>query len=288
MEQNNSEYRKLSAIMFTDMVGYSAMVQKNESLALELLQEHRDLLRPIFIKYSGREVDTAGDAFFIEFNSALEATNCAIEMQRVLHERNLKVEPNNQIIIRIGLHVGDVVHLGKHVHGDGVNIAARMEPMAEPGGICLSEDIYRQIHNKIKLPLNELGSKKLKNIESPLNIYSIVLPWIKDHKQSRKQFTIKPTTKRNIISFILINVIVLTVLFVWKNFNAPVERNENQRIAVLPLVNISQDSEDDYFADGMTEELISQFTKIRGLSVIARTSVIKYKDTQMSIEEIGK
>ena len=144
--------------MFTDMVGYSAMIQKNEELALELLEEHRRILRPIFKKHDGSEVETAGDAFFVEFNSALDATNCAIDMQKVLYERNQKEEADKQILIRIGLHVGDVVHLGKHVHGDGVNIAARMEPMANPGGICLSEDVYRQIHNKIELPLRKLGT----------------------------------------------------------------------------------------------------------------------------------
>jgi adenylate cyclase len=288
MTEKNSQYRKLSAIMFTDMVGYSAMVQKNESLALDLLEEHRRLLRPIFIKHGGTEVETAGDAFFVEFNSALEATNCAIEMQTELNERNQKVEPDKKILIRIGLHVGDVVHLGKHVHGDGVNIAARMEPMANPGGICLSEDVYRQIYNKIELPLSKLGTKKLKNIKSPINIYSIILPWIQNQKPSKKHFIINPAIKRNFISFFLVIVAVIATLFIWKNFNDPVSSEPNNRIAVLPLVNISQDSEDDYFADGMTEELISQLAKISGLSVIAKTSVLKYKDTHMNIREIGR
>ena len=288
MIEKETEYRKLSAIMFTDMVGYSAMVQKIESLALALLQEHRKILRPIFPKHNGKEVETAGDAFFVEFKSALEAAQCAVEIQKVLHERNSKVEPEKQILIRIGLHVGDVVHMGKHVHGDGVNIAARLEPHSAPGGICLSEDVYRQIHNKIELPLSNLGTKNLKNIKTPIDIYSIDLPWVKNQKQPKKQITFNPSAKRNIISLVLMIAVVLTILFIWKNFNEPVVNETNNRIAVLPLVNISQDSDDDYFTDGMTEELISQLTKISGLSVIARTSVMKYKNTKLDIEEIGR
>ena len=288
MTEKETEYRKLSAIMFTDMVGYSAMVQKNESLALELLQEHRHLLRPIFIKHGGNEVETAGDAFFVEFKSALESANCAIEMQKELHERNLKVESDKQILIRIGLHVGDVVHMGKHVHGDGVNIAARLEPLAVPGGICLSEDIYRQIHNKVELPLSKLGIKNLKNIKSPIDVYSIDLPWLKNQKQPKKRITLNPSTKRNFISIVLILLVVLSVLLVWNITKDSNVSERNNRIAVLPLINISNDSQDDYFAEGMTEELISQLAKISGLNVIARTSVMKYKNTQMNIEEIGR
>ena len=141
--------RRLAAIMFTDMVGYSALTQKNEALALELLAEHRTILRPFFDKHEGHEIETAGDSFFVEFNSAVEATNCAIEIQKALHERNLTQPSERFISIRIGIHIGDVVYIDQHVHGDGVNIAARLEPKARPGGICISEDVARQIRNKI-------------------------------------------------------------------------------------------------------------------------------------------
>src|ERR1700738_3085945 len=133
MSSQGKGHRKLAAIMFTDMVGYSAMTQKNEALTLELLEEHKHLLRPIFPKYDGKEIATIGDAFFVEFASALDAAGCAIEIQRIFLERNNSVSPERQVRIRIGLHIGDVVHLGDHVHGDGVNIAARIEPLAEPG-----------------------------------------------------------------------------------------------------------------------------------------------------------
>jgi len=127
--------------MFTDMVGYSALSQKNEALALELLNEHRKILRELFASYGGREIEAVGDGFFVECPSALAAAQCAVEIQRALHDRNASQSADRQILVRIGLHLGDVVVQDTRVHGDGVNIAARIEPLAEPGGICLSEDV---------------------------------------------------------------------------------------------------------------------------------------------------
>src|SRR6266404_4036359 len=177
MPQAGTEHRKLAAIMFTDMVGYSALAQRNEALALELLEEHRRLLRPIFPQFHGREVETAGDAFLVEFASALEATKCAVEIQRVLSERNQLASAERQIRLRIGIHVGDVVHKDGKVMGDAVNIAARIEPLAPAGGICVSEDVARQIHNKLDHPLVTLGPSELKNIQVPMELFRIVLPW---------------------------------------------------------------------------------------------------------------
>jgi len=186
--EKGKDTRKLAAIMFTDMVGYSALTQKNEELALELLDEHRRLLRPLFPKYGGREIETIGDAFFVEFASALQAARCAIEIQKTLHERNAAAAAERHIKLRIGLHLGDVVHTGKNVHGDGVNIAARVEPLAEPGGICLSEDVARQIQNKIDVPLERLGKGELKNIQLPVQIYRVVLPWQKQAASVAERF----------------------------------------------------------------------------------------------------
>lgn len=281
------EQRRLAAIMFTDMVGYSALAQENESLSIELLEVHRQLLRPIFAKHKGKEIETIGDSFFVEFGSALGAVNCAIEIQKTMFERNKKVDFKRRIELRIGLHVGDVIHIDNHVHGDGVNIAARLEPLSAIGGICLSEDIARQIRNKIELPLTKLGVKHLKNIKTPIETFSIVLPWEENNQPTKKIISLKSSTKRNIISFALVISAVLVVMFMKNIFVDTPTGSKNNRIAVLPIVNISETSEDDYFADGMTEELISQLAKISGLSVIARTSVMKYKDAAMSIEEIG-
>src|SRR6478736_94658 len=159
------EQRKLAAIMFTDMVGYSALSQRDEKLAQELLEEHRQLLREIFPRFNGTEIKTIGDAFLVEFGSALEGAQCAIEIQRTLAKRNADAPANRQIQVRIGVHIGDVVHRGGDVYGDGVNIASRIEPLAGAGGICVSVDVERQIRNSIEIGLTRLGPAELKNIQ---------------------------------------------------------------------------------------------------------------------------
>ena len=277
--------RRLSAIMFTDMVGYSALTQKNETLALQLLNEHRTILRPFFEKHQGREIETAGDSFFVEFNSAVEATNCAIEIQTALHERNKTEREEQHILLRIGLHIGDVVYMDKHVHGDGVNIAARMEPLAAPGGICISVDVARQIGNKVEYPIQKIGEEKLKNISIPMDVYCIELPWLKYEKLKKPI----PAKKIPAWSLAFLSVMVAIAIFFYIKNNSDEEISHSKlRLAVLPLANISRDSGDEYFADGMTEELISSLSKISGLNVIARTSVMKYKTTNKDISQIGK
>jgi class 3 adenylate cyclase len=176
MSTERTEQRKLAAIMFTDMVGYSALTQKNETLALKLLEEHRRLLRPLFRQHDGSEIKTIGDAFLIEFTSALDAVRCAVEIQKVLAEHNASSREGVKIQIRIGLHLGDVVYRENDVLGDGVNVASRIEPLAKPGGICLSQQVYDQVHNKFTGRFVRLGAVDLKNIQAPLNIYRLVRP----------------------------------------------------------------------------------------------------------------
>src|SRR5215813_12147533 len=175
----NAEQRKLAAIMFTDMVGYSALSQRDAKLALELLEEHREILRKIFPEFTGTEIKTIGDAFLVEFNSALEAAQCAIEIQRTLAKRNADATADRQIQVRIGVHIGDVVHRGGDVYGDGVNIASRIEPLAGAGGICVSMDVERQIRNAVETRFEKLAPTELKKISVPMDLFRIVLPWEK-------------------------------------------------------------------------------------------------------------
>src|SRR6266480_1024310 len=174
---SSTEQRKLAAIMFTDMVGYSALSQRNEQLAQELLEEHRALLRPLFARFNGTEIKTIGDAFLVEFHSALEAAQCGIEIQRALAKRNHDAPAERRIELKIGIHIGDIVHRGGDVYGDGVNIASRIEPLAGPGGICISMDVERQIRNALEARLEKLGPTELKNISVPMDLFRIVLPW---------------------------------------------------------------------------------------------------------------
>jgi len=167
--------RKLAAIMFTDIVGYTALTQRDEKLALKLLDLHRGLVRPIFARHSGREVKTVGDAFLTEFDSALDATECAVDMQKALHEHNERGA--ERVLIRVGIHLGDVIHRDGDVYGDDVNIASRIAPLAQPGGICITDQVYAQIRNKMEYPIISVGSIGLKNVDLPIEIYVVSLPW---------------------------------------------------------------------------------------------------------------
>src|SRR6058998_3836878 len=192
----DAEQRKLAAIMFTDIVGYSALAQRNDPLALELLEEHRELLRGIFPRFNGTEIKTIGDGFLVEFNSALEAAQCAIEIQRALSKRNHDVSSERRIEVRIGIHIGDVVHRAGDVYGDGVNIASRIEPLAGAGGICVSMDVERQIRNALEARFEKLATTELKNISVPMELFRIVLPWERQLPRPAIKSAISPPRSR--------------------------------------------------------------------------------------------
>jgi adenylate cyclase len=243
--------RRLAAIMFTDIVGYTALAQRDEALAMDLLAEHNRLLRPLFQRHNGREVKTIGDSFLVEFPSALEAVRCAFDVQQTLHDYNSSAEADRRIQARVGVHVGDVLHRDGDVFGDAVNIASRIEPMAEPGGVCISEQVFSQVRNKFEFPITSLGPQRLKNVDLPTEVFRVALPWA------------RPTSDEA----------------------PPAPRT---RIAVLPFANISPDPNDEYFADGMTEELINTISHNHQLKVIARTSVGRFKGSPKSVSEIGR
>jgi adenylate cyclase len=239
--------RRLAAIMFTDMVGFTASTQTDEAGALKLLREQERLVRPLLKTHKGREIKSTGDGFLVEFDSALRAVQCAVDIQQHLQERNS--QPGcTPIRLRIGVHLGDVEERGSDIFGDSVNVAARIEPEADPGGICVSEPVFGQVRNKIPNRLERLEPKALKNVRFPLDIYRVVLPW---------------------------------------TVGEPPATSSAPGLAVLPFSNISPDPKDEYFADGLTEELITVLSQLKGLRVIARTSVMQYKSTAKAIPQIG-
>lgn len=240
--------RRLSAIMFTDMAGFTSSAQADEKRTLHRLHEQEALLRPLFEPYGGREIKSTGDGFLVEFDSALNATECAVEAQRRLNERNSR-EPPPPILVRIGIHVGDVEELRGDIFGDAVNVASRVVRAAEPGGVLVSGHTAAVLRGKLPYSLQRLGGRRLKGVQDPVEVYRVILPW-----------NGPPGTEAD----------------------SPLPR-----IAVLPLANISPDPKDEYFADGLTEELISVLSQIRGLRVIARTSVTQYKGTNKPVSQIG-
>ena len=172
--------RGLAAIMFTDVAGYTALTQKNEKHALGLLEEYRAVTRETLPKFHGREIKTIGDAFMVEFTSALEASECAIQIQRRMYQRNQSVSQADRLWARIGIHVGDVERKGNDILGDAVNIGSRVYAFAEPGGICITRQVFDQVWNKLGNHLNEIGKREAKNLESPVEVFSIDLPWNAD------------------------------------------------------------------------------------------------------------
>jgi TolB-like protein/lipopolysaccharide biosynthesis regulator YciM len=237
--------------MFTDMVGYTALGQRNESLSLVLVEEQRKLIRPILSRHSGREIKTMGDAFLVEFPSALEAVRCAFDIQRATREFNITLPSDRRIHLRVGLHLGDVIESRGDISGDAVNVASRIEPLAEDGGVCLTREVFAQVSDKIDLQMISLGKKALKNVAAAVEVYKIVMPWE----------SVEGTRGREL---------------------------ETRRIAVLPLVSMSPDPNDEYFADGMTEEIISTLSGIETIEVISMTSVMQYKRAPKPIRQVSK
>ena len=237
--------------MFTDMVDYTSMSEKNEELALTLLEDHRQLLRPVFARHGGREVKTVGDGFLVEFPSALEAVRCALEIQQIMYRRNQGVTSEKKILLRVAVHLGDVEHRDGDVYGDAVNIASRIQSLTDPGGICITQQVYDHVRKNEEFRMVALGQNRLKNVQNPTEVYR-VLP-LTERGEPTKTVALEP-----------------------------------RRVAALPLAIISSDQQDEYFADGLTEEIINTLSSIPGLKVIARTSVMKYKEASKSVGEIGR
>jgi TolB-like protein/class 3 adenylate cyclase/Tfp pilus assembly protein PilF len=290
------EQRKLAAIMFTDMVGYGALSQRDDKLAQELLEEHRRLLREIFPRFNGTEIKTIGDAFLVEFQSALEAAQCAMAIQRALAKRNADAPADRQIQVRIGVHIGDVVHRGGDVYGDGVNIASRIEQLAAAGGICISMDVERQIRNALEARFEKLAPTELKNISVPMDLFRIVLPWERDTRLTEEPQRRSVRQRRPIpVGWIAAALLLLIVIGAWFLFGRykmstkyGVGEVSAKSIAVLPFENLSRDPDNAYFADGIQDEILTRLSKIADLKVISRTSTQHYKSAPDNLPEIAR
>jgi adenylate cyclase len=262
-----SEKRKLTAILAADVVGYSRLAGADEDRTLARLRALRsDLVDPTIAVHKGRVVKRTGDGALVEFRSVVDAVRCAIEVQNGMVERNAGLPPERRIEFRIGIHLGDVVEESDgDLMGDGVNIAARLEGVATPGAICLSEDAYRQVKARLDLSVSDLGETKLKNIAEPIRVYSLA---VGVPAQAKPSAPAEPTVSEKL--------------------SVPLPLPDKPSIAVLPFQNMSDDPKQEYFVDGMVEDIITGLARIKWLFVIARNSSFVYKGTAVDVRRVGR
>jgi adenylate cyclase len=254
-----SQTRRLAAILAADVAGYSRLMGADEEGTLERLKAlRRELIDPKIVEHHGRIVKTTGDGLLIEFASVVDALRCASDVQTAMAERNVDVPPEARIEFRVGIHQGDIVAEDGDIFGDGVNVAARLEGLAEPGAICVSARVQEDAAGKLNLAFEEMGEQSLKNIARPIRVYRIRLDTGSDQ-------SIRPV-----------------------NISPALALPDKPSIAVLPFANMSGDPEQEYFADGMVEEIITALSRIRRLFVIARNSTFTYKGQAIDVKQVGR
>jgi adenylate cyclase len=288
-----SETRKIAAILVADVVGYSRLAGADEDRTLSRLRGLRsDLIDPAIAAHHGRVVKRTGDGIIIEFRSVVDAVRCAIEVQTGMVERNAGLPPERRIEFRIGIHLGDVVEESDgDLMGDGVNIAARIEGIANPGAICLSEDAYRQVKGRLDLAVSDLGPTQLKNIADPVRLYSLE---VGKPAQVRKTKPASPE-RHSMFALLAAGIVALIVITagIWlavRPARGPEASATTPRlsIVVLPFANLSGDPAQDYLADVLTEGLTTGLSRISGTFVIARSTAFAYKGKPVDVKQIGK
>ncbi len=300
-----TETRKLAAILVWDVAGYSRLAGADEDRTLARLRTLRsDLIDPIISVHRGRVVKRTGDGSIIEFRSVVDAVHCAIEVQTGMVERNAGLPPEKRIEFRVGIHLGDVVEESDgDLMGDGVNIAARLEGIAAPGAICLSEDAYRQVQQRLDLKVTDLGPTPLKNIAQPIRVYSLEVGqpaeaktrWAASAAVKQEARTPPPRTNGWLSRWPALAAAIAGLLLLaaggWillgSRLTKPAQA-AHLSVVVLPFANLSGDAAQDYYADGITENLTTELSRIKGSFVIARNTAFAYKGKPVDAKEIGK
>ena len=298
--------RKLTAILSADVEGYSRLMSQDEVGTIRTLTAYREAMTSLIQQYKGRVVDSPGDNLLAEFASVVDAVNCAVEIQRELAERNAELPPARQMEFRIGINLGDIVEEEGRIYGDGVNIAARVESLAEAGGICISGTVHDQIENKLGLEYDYLGEQKVKNIAKPVRVYKLLsFPGAAAHRVVKAKSDVERKWRKAALAVAAVLIIVIAAAVVWQTFSF-LDRSAEQAskqsaeaeailalptgpsIAVLPFDNLSGDSEKDYFVDGITEEIIAELTRFPELFVLARNTTFQFKDKAVDVRAIGR
>jgi adenylate cyclase len=255
--QEHKVERRLAAIFAADVAGYSRMMSQDEVGTLRTLTAHRQIMDCLITEHGGRVANTAGDSVLAEFPSAVDAVQCAVAIQQTLVEATEDLPEERRLLFRVGVHVGDVMVLGGDLLGDGVNIAARLQSLADPGGICLSEVAYGYVRKTVPLTFNDLGEQHVKNLEEPIRAFAIEQ---KNNGLEATRISPKPSASR---------------------------LPEKPSIAVLPFTNMSADPEQEYFADGVVDDIITGLSQVRWFFVIARNSSFIYKGRAVDVKQVG-
>jgi adenylate cyclase len=247
--------RWLAAILNADIAGYSRLMGDDEAATVRELKGHQAVILPLVGRHGGRIMDTAGDGILAVFRSVIGAIQCAVEIQTIMAARNKDVPENRRMLFRIGINLGDVIHDGIRIYGDGINVAARIQVLAEPGGVLVSQAVYGQMRERPDLAFEDLGERELKNIARPVRVYrlrTLAEPKAADVPAAALPLPDKPS------------------------------------IAVLPFVNMSGDPEQEYFADGIVEDILTGLARLRWLFVIARNSSFSYKGRNVDVRQVGR
>jgi adenylate cyclase len=295
--------RRLAAILAADVVGYSRLIREDEAGTLAALKSHREqLIEPKVAERKGRIVKLMGDGLLVEFPSAVEAVQCAVEIQQLIGDRNADVPEENRVTYRIGINIGDIVVEDNDIYGDGVNVAARLEGLSEPSGICVARNVFDQVKDKLDLTIEHLGEREVKNIAEPVTVYRVVL----DDKAAELVTPVvheaaKPTRRHWAVAAAAVAGLLIIAggaLLWWQPWKPEFEPASMERmafplpdkpsIAVLPFNNLSGDQEQGYFSDGMTNDIITDLSKFKNLFVIASNSTFSYKGKAVKVQQVAE
>ena len=291
-DEKPSIQRRLAAILAADIAGYSRLMHEDEPATVRDLKAHQSVILPLIGRHGGRVIDTAGDGIMAEFPSVIGATECAVEIQTVMAERNLRVPESRRMRFRIGINLGDVIHDEIRIYGDGINIAARLEALAQPGGVLVSDTVYDQIRGKLPFTFEDVGERQVKNIEQPVRMYQLHIPGASSKAVAT---LVRRPALTDRTHWILWGLVVFLVLLgaggAWwmrSPFFASSTEAPRLSIVVLPFSNLSGDPNQDYFADGITEDLTSDLSRIAGSFVISRNTAFTLKGKAVDVRQIGR
>jgi adenylate cyclase len=288
--------RRLAAILAADIAGYSRLMHADEPATVRDLKAHQSAILPLIGRHGGRIIDTAGDGILAEFPSVIGATECAVELQTVMAERNKRVPERRRMLFRIGINLGDVIHDESRIYGDGINIAARLEALAEPGGVLVSSTVYDHVRGKLPFTFEDTGEQQLKNIEQPVRTYRVMIPGAAFTSGAAPlSRTATPDRRRRIVLGLAALLILLATGGIWwvssRRFlsqRADGTQAPRLSIVVLPFTNLSGDSNQDYFADGVTEDLTTDLSRLAGGFVISRNTAFTFKGRAVDARQVGR